>query len=70
VKGNRPFKEVMLMRRIALLSISIALVACPGCASFRHPTDPERQPTDHEQIPAPRLDLSRVRHAISDWAER
>jgi hypothetical protein len=60
-------KGVIEMRAIALLSVSIAILACSGCASLKHPKDPELQETKRE---SPHLDLSRAMHAISDWAER
>jgi hypothetical protein len=61
------FKGVTDMRSVALLSVSIALLACSGCASLGHPKDPEQQAAKDD---APHLDLSRALHNISDWAER
>jgi hypothetical protein len=58
------------MRLIALLSISIALAACPGCATLGHAEAEGRQGTDSDTLPASRLDLSRALHGLSDWAER
>lgn len=56
------------MRWIALLSISIALAANPGCATLGHPKPPEDQ--EAKPLPSSRPDLSRAMHAVYDWAER
>jgi hypothetical protein len=58
------------MRRIALLSISIAVLTGPGCASTGRPEAVDPDETRVQERPWPRPDLSRVLHGISDWAER
>jgi hypothetical protein len=66
-RGDRLLKGVTEMRVIALLSVSIAILACSGCASLKHPKDSEPQETKGE---SPHLDLSRALHNLPDWAER
>ena len=58
------------MRRIAVTSISIALVACSGCASVRHQEAQEPQAKTSDTLPPSRPDLSRALHGLYDWAER
>jgi hypothetical protein len=56
------------MRWIALLSISIALLTSPGCATLGTPKTQEQQ--EGQPLPSSRPDLSRALHAVYDWAER
>jgi hypothetical protein len=56
------------MRRIALLSISIALVISPGCATLGPPKTQDEQ--EVQPLPSSRPDLARAFQAVRDWAER